>query len=81
MASVAAVWFGFPMVLTQAVFGGIIVLNLGFIAGSSAILLGNLILCLYVGGLSYIAGATGRCLAIVFFSASTLSGWCCSTMP
>lgn len=59
LASVAAVWFGFPMVLTQAVFGGIIVLNLGFIAGSSAILLGNLILCVYVGGLSYIAGATG----------------------
>jgi cytosine permease len=59
LASVAAVWFGFPMVLTQAVFGGIIVLNLGFIAGASAILLGNLILCLYVGGLSYIAGSTG----------------------
>lgn len=59
LASVAAVWFGFPMVLTQAVFGGIIVLNLGFIAGSSAILLGNLILCVYVGGLSYIAGSTG----------------------
>jgi cytosine permease len=59
LASVAAVWFGFPMVLTQAVFGGIIVLNLGFIAGASAIILGNLILCLYVGGLSYIAGSTG----------------------
>jgi cytosine permease len=59
LASVAAVWFGFPMVLTQAVFGGIIVLNLGFIAGASAILLGNLVLCLYVGGLSFIAGSTG----------------------
>jgi cytosine permease len=59
LGSVAAVWFGFPMVLTQAVFGGIIVLNLGFLAGSVAILLGNLILCLYVGGLSYIAGSTG----------------------
>ena len=59
LASVAAVWFGFPMVLTQAVFGGIIVLNLGFVAGSTAIIVGNLILCAYVGGLSYIAGSTG----------------------
>jgi cytosine permease len=59
LSSVAAVWFGFPMVLTQAVFGGIIVLNLGFIAGATAILVGNLILCLYVGGLSFIAGSTG----------------------
>ena len=42
LKSVLAVWFGFPMVLTQAVFGGIITYNLGFIEGASAILLGNL---------------------------------------
>ncbi len=59
LKSVAAVWFGFPMVLTQAVFGGIITFNLGFVQGSIAILVGNLVLCLYVGGLSYIAGTTG----------------------
>jgi cytosine permease len=59
LKSVAAVWFGFPMVLTQAVFGGIITYNLGFIEGASAILLGNLVLCLYVGALSYVAGSTG----------------------
>jgi cytosine permease len=59
LKSVVAVWFGFPMVLTQAVFGGIITYNLGFIEGASAILLGNLVLCLYVGALSYVAGSTG----------------------
>jgi cytosine permease len=59
LKSVTAVWVGFPMVLTQAVFGGIIVYNLGFIEGASAILLGNLVLCLYVGALSYVAGSTG----------------------
>jgi cytosine permease len=47
------------MVLTQAVFGGIITLNLGFIQGSLAILLGNFVLFFYVAALSYIAGSTG----------------------
>jgi cytosine permease len=59
LRSVAAVWFGFPMVLTQAVFGGIITLNLGFIQGVLAILIGNFVLFLYVGALSHIAGSTG----------------------
>jgi cytosine permease len=59
LRSVAAVWFGFPMVLTQAVFGGIITLNLGFIHGVLAILTGNFVLFLYVGALSHIAGSTG----------------------
>jgi cytosine permease len=59
LRSVAAVWFGFPMVLTQAVFGGIITLNLGFIHGALAILIGNFVLFLYVGALSHIAGSTG----------------------
>ncbi len=58
LRSVAAVWFGFPMVLTQAVFGGIITLNLGFIHGVLAILIGNFVLFLYVGALSHIAGST-----------------------
>jgi len=49
LRSVAAVWFGFPMVLTQAVFGGIITLNLGFHHGVLAILIGNFVLFLYVG--------------------------------
>lgn len=64
-ASVAAVWFGFPMILTNAVFGGIIVYGLGFTRGMLAILLGNLVLLLYVGALSYLAGSTGRNFAIV----------------
>jgi cytosine permease len=59
LKSVAAVWFGFPMVITQAVFGGLITLNLGFVRGSLAILLGNFVLFLYVGALSHIAGSTG----------------------
>ncbi|MGF7132625.1 purine-cytosine permease-like protein [Paraburkholderia sp. EB58] len=30
LSSVAAVWFGFPMIITNAVFAGIIAYNLGF---------------------------------------------------
>jgi len=60
LPSVAAVWFGFPMILTNAVFGGVIVYGLGFGAGILAILIGNLVLAVYVGTLSHLAGATGR---------------------
>ncbi|MDW3688402.1 cytosine permease [Cupriavidus sp. CV2] len=60
LSSVAAVWFGFPMIITNAVFGGIIAYNLGFSRALLAILMGNAILLAYVGTLSFIAGSTGR---------------------
>jgi len=62
--SVAAVWFGFPMILTCAVFGGVITAFLGFQKGLLAIVLGDLALFLYVGALSYLAGATGLNFAL-----------------
>lgn len=64
LASIAAVWFGFPMNLGNAVFGGVIVYNLGFGYGMLALLLGNLVLFGYVGALSYIAGTTGRSFSL-----------------
>ncbi|MGW3622597.1 cytosine permease [Streptomyces sp. NPDC000880] len=63
-ASVAAVWFGFPMIITNAVFGGIIVYGLGFVRGLIAIALGNIALSAYVGALSYLAGSNGRNFAL-----------------
>ena len=63
-ASVAAVWFGFPMVLTNAVFGGLIAYNLGFWLAIVAIAIGNAILLAYVGTLSYVAGSTGYNFAL-----------------
>lgn len=59
LGSVSAVWFGFPMILTNAVFGGIIAYSLGFWPGIGAIVLGNAVLFVYVGSLSYLAGETG----------------------
>ncbi|MFC8529306.1 cytosine permease [Nocardia sp. NPDC057227] len=65
LASVSAVWLGFPMILTCAVFGGLIVYSLGFWRGMLAVLLGNLVLMGYVGALSYLAGKTGKSFALI----------------
>ncbi|HZS23204.1 MAG TPA: cytosine permease, partial [Pseudonocardiaceae bacterium] len=62
--SVSAVWLGFPMILTCAVFGGLIVYSLGFWRGMLAIVLGNLVLMGYVGALSYVAGRSGKNFAL-----------------
>jgi cytosine permease len=64
LGSVSAVWFGFPMIITNAVFGGTTVYGLGFWRGISAIIIGNIILLVYVGSLSYIAGRTGKNFAL-----------------
>lgn len=63
LLSVAGVWAGFPMCLGNAVFGGLIVYNLGLEQGFWAILTGNLLLFCYVGALSHHAGRTGRSFA------------------
>jgi cytosine permease len=65
LASVSAVWFGFPMILTNAIFGGTIVYGLGFWRGMAAILIGNLVLFGYVGALSYVAGKTGKNYSLI----------------
>lgn len=62
--SVSAVWVGFPMIMTSAVFSGIIVYNLGFVIGIIAILVGDAVLMVYVGTLSYIAGRSGKNFAL-----------------
>lgn len=64
LRSVSAVWFGFPMILTNAIFGGTIVYGLGFWRGITAIVVGNLVLLGYVGALSYVAGRTGENFAL-----------------
>ncbi|NGX09053.1 cytosine permease [Mycobacteroides franklinii] len=65
LISVGAVWLGFPMILTCAVFGGLVVYSLGFWRGMLAIALGNAVLTGYVGALSYLAGKTGKNFALI----------------
>jgi cytosine permease len=62
--SVSAVWVGFPMIMTSAVFSGIVVYDLGFVTGLLAILVGDAVLMGYVGTLSYLAGRSGKNFAL-----------------
>jgi cytosine permease len=64
LSEVAAVWFGFPMILTNAVPGGVVVALLGFWRGVAAITVANLVMLVYVGLLSHRAGSTGRSFAM-----------------
>lgn len=52
------------MILTNALFGGIITWHLGFWPALIAILLGNLVLFAYVGALSWYAGNSGMNFAL-----------------
>ena len=62
--TVSAVWFGFPMILTNAVPGGLVVAMLGFWKGLAAIVVANVIMAVYVSLLSYRAGKTGKSFAL-----------------
>ncbi|MGW1405563.1 cytosine permease [Streptomyces sp. NPDC002403] len=64
LLTVSAVWFGFPMILTNAVPGGVVVAVLGFWRGLAAILAANLVMLVYVGLLSHRAGSTGENFAL-----------------
>ena len=64
LRSVAAVWLGFPMIMTSAIFGGMVTYNLGFLKGLLAIVAGNVVLVAYVGLLSLHAGRTGESFAL-----------------
>ncbi|RJQ82089.1 cytosine permease [Pseudonocardiaceae bacterium YIM PH 21723] len=65
LGSVAAVWAGFPMILTCAVFGGLIVNALGWWPGVAAIVAGNVVLMLYAGSMSVLAARTGQNFALL----------------
>ncbi|MEV3858867.1 cytosine permease [Streptomyces sp. NPDC050095] len=64
LLTVSAVWFGFPMILTNAIPGGVVVAMLGFWRGLAAILAANLVMLLYVGVLSHRAGSTGESFSL-----------------
>lgn len=65
LGSVSLVWLGFPMIITGAITGALIVAGLGFRTGVLAIALGNLALFLYVGGLSALGAKSGFNFALL----------------
>src|SRR6202167_3547089 len=63
--SVTMVWIGFPMIITGAMTGSILVLGMGFSKALVAMVLGNLIMFGYVGLLGLIGTKRGMNFALI----------------
>lgn len=65
MFSVAVVWMGFPMIITGAMTGSILVLGMGFTGALKAMIIGNLIMFVYVGALGLLGSRKGLNFALL----------------
>lgn len=63
--SITMVWIGFPMIITGAMTGSILVLGMGFARAIEAMVLGNLVMFAYVGALGVLATKTGLNFALL----------------
>lgn len=65
MFSVSVVWMGFPMIITGAMTGSILVLGMGFTDALKAMIIGNLIMLCYVGALGLLGTRKGMNFALL----------------
>ena len=63
--SVTLVWAGFPMIITGAMTGSILVLGMGFTRALTAMIIGNLIMLAYVGALGVLGTRRGVNFALL----------------
>lgn len=63
--SVTTVWIGFPMIITGAMTGSILVLGMGFSHALTAIIIGNLIMFAYVGLLGQLGARSGMNFSLI----------------
>src|SRR6202045_1361648 len=63
--SVTVVWIGFPMIITGAMTGSILVLGMGFSRALTAMVIGNIIMFGYVGLLGLIGTKRGMNFALI----------------
>lgn len=63
--SVTTVWIGFPMIITGAMTGSILVLGMGFKSALTAMIIGNLIMFAYVGSLGVLGTRRGMNFALL----------------
>ncbi len=63
--SVTTVWIGFPMIITGAMTGSILVLGMGFTNALWAMVIGNLIMFAYVGALGVLGTNRGMNFALL----------------
>jgi cytosine permease len=65
MFSVTMVWMGFPMIITGAMTGSILVLGMGFTNALWAMIIGNLFMLVYVGALGLLGTRRGTNFALL----------------
>jgi cytosine permease len=65
MFSVTMVWIGFPMIITGAMTGSVLVLGMGFKDALTAMIIGNLIMFCYVGALGLLGTRRGYNFALL----------------
>ena len=63
--SVTMVWIGFPMIITGAMTGSILVLGMGFKSALIAMIIGNIIMFGYVGALGLLGTKRGMNFALI----------------
>ena len=63
--SVTLVWLGFPMIITGAMTGSLLVLGMGFSRALAAMIVGNLMMFAYVGLLGLIGTKRGMNFALI----------------
>ncbi len=63
--SVTMVWLGFPMIITGAMTGSILVLGMGFSRALTAMIIGNVIMFAYVGLLGLVGTKRGMNFALI----------------
>jgi len=63
--SVTMVWIGFPMIITGAMTGSILVLGMGFQNALIAMIIGNAIMFAYVGALGVLGTRSGMNFALI----------------
>ena len=65
MFSVTMVWIGFPMIITGAMTGSVLVLGMGFSRALVAMIIGNLLMFAYVGALGVLGTRRGMNFALL----------------
>ena len=63
--SMIMVWAGFPMIITGAMTGSILVLGMGFSRALVAMVVGNLIMLAYVASLGHLGAKSGKNFALI----------------
>jgi cytosine permease len=63
--SVSMVWLGFPMIITGAMTGSILVAGMGFMRALAAMIVGNLLMFAYVGALGTLGTTRGFNFALL----------------